>query len=494
MAMDSKTFGVTLTRERSRLDRIDSRRRKIDWQYWPDTNDQQKYLDASAAETYIRSRPDIEDESLIAWGLAQAKATDGAQTTIDVLYGEGVDLQWKYNIGDQELEAVLLPSQSSSTDRTTQMCFLNTLQANSSWLPGNFDIRPQTIRILRKAGLSGLLLTNLYSQSGYWSKMGNEQHLRHDDSGELVSSELCYQYRCGWDTGVSFIHSIRTRHRTTYFCINFPSYALERLKAVIKSQPSVAYRDFFLDALVADDSLKQWQFEISHRRDALQIFEKQYEDEHIDFHSSTIQLHRLSRHWLTLGQDCMDFHVQLKFLSEAYISYTKAVSAQKPAWNHDKAVNMYESFGTLISQCDICMRWTRQYHERTNLRINLLFHLANQRESRTNTEIAASTAKVAEQTQRDSASMITIAAVTMIFLPGTFVSAILSTTFFDYDENGLSVSGKWWILMAATIPLTVVVFAVWWYWRYVKLQEKRPQVSTKSSVAFASSTELGLRK
>jgi hypothetical protein len=77
--------------------------------------------------------------------------------------------------------------------------------------------------------------------------------------------------------------------------------------------------------------------------------------------------------------------------------------------------------------------------------------------------------------------MITIAAVTMVFLPGTFVSAILSTTFFDYDDAGLRVSDKWWILPTATIPLTIVVFAVWTYWRYVKLQEHQTQLLPKDS-------------
>jgi hypothetical protein len=51
-----------------------------------------------------------------------------------------------------------------------------------------------------------------------------------------------------------------------------------------------------------------------------------------------------------------------------------------------------------------------------------LFHRANQEENRTNTRIANLTAKIAQRTQRDSGSMITIAAVTMFFLPGTFVS------------------------------------------------------------------------
>jgi hypothetical protein len=108
-----------------------------------------------------------------------------------------------------------------------------------------------------------------------------------------------------------------------------------------------------------------------------------------------------------------------------------------------------------------------------------LFHLANQRESKTNTQIATSTAEVARQTQRDSASMITIAAVTMLFLPGTFISAILSTTFFDYGDDGLHVSARWWILLATTVPLTIVVFGIWLGWRYVRLRKQQAEAPVK---------------
>jgi len=51
-----------------------------------------------------------------------------------------------------------------------------------------------------------------------------------------------------------------------------------------------------------------------------------------------------------------------------------------------------------------------------------IFHLSNQKDARTNLKIAELTKKLAEKTQRDSASMITIAAVTMFFLPMTSVS------------------------------------------------------------------------
>lgn len=54
--------------------------------------------------------------------------------------------------------------------------------------------------------------------------------------------------------------------------------------------------------------------------------------------------------------------------------------------------------------------------------MNLFFNIASQVDNRTNLEIANLTSKLAADARRDSSSMITIAAVTMVFLPGTFVS------------------------------------------------------------------------
>jgi hypothetical protein len=84
-----------------RLDRIDSRHRKINWQYWPensaphkDVADSHNPLDDDPAENieHISSRPDIEDEALIAWGLTQTRTTEDAEATLDVLHGEETNL------------------------------------------------------------------------------------------------------------------------------------------------------------------------------------------------------------------------------------------------------------------------------------------------------------------------------------------------------------------------------------------------------------------
>lgn len=75
--------------------------------------------------------------------------------------------------------------------------------------------------------------------------------------------------------------------------------------------------------------------------------------------------------------------------------------------------------------------------------------------------------------------MITIAAVTMLFLPGTFICAILSTTFFDFGETGLQVSSQWWVLLAATIPLTIMVFGIWLGWQRMRRQNQQLKAAVR---------------
>ena len=71
-----------------RSDRID-RRRDVKWQQWPEMRGQHHGLDDES----LRCRhPDLEDGSLVAWGLQQSQNATGEGIEIDVLYGDGVDL------------------------------------------------------------------------------------------------------------------------------------------------------------------------------------------------------------------------------------------------------------------------------------------------------------------------------------------------------------------------------------------------------------------
>jgi Mg2+ and Co2+ transporter CorA len=66
----------------------------------------------------------------------------------------------------------------------------------------------------------------------------------------------------------------------------------------------------------------------------------------------------------------------------------------------------------------------------------------------------------------DSAALKTLAFVTFTFLPPTFICAMFSMSFFNYDQNlGWRVSGKFWIYWVLTVPTTIFSAALWFYWR-----------------------------
>ncbi|KAE9365450.1 hypothetical protein N431DRAFT_430947 [Stipitochalara longipes BDJ] len=124
----------------------------------------------------------------------------------------------------------------------------------------------------------------------------------------------------------------------------------------------------------------------------------------------------------------------------------------------------------LLSKTRKAGRLVGDYRERIKTRINLSFHLSTQADNEINLQISNATKSIAHDAQRDSSSMITIAAVTMFFLPGTFISAFFSMTFFNFQEDNtgnqqFQVSDKWWYFVAATVPLTAVVFVVWIFWQ-----------------------------
>jgi hypothetical protein len=84
-------------------------------------------------------------------------------------------------------------------------------------------------------------------------------------------------------------------------------------------------------------------------------------------------------------------------------------------------------------------------------------------------EIADASRAIAAESKRDSTAMKTIAAVTMVFLPGTFVASLFSTPLFHWDKNsGFGVASQIWIYWAITIPVTFLTIAVWWLWLRVQ--------------------------
>jgi hypothetical protein len=135
--------------------------------------------------------------------------------------------------------------------------------------------------------------------------------------------------------------------------------------------------------------------------------------------------------------------------------------------------------------------WFLNYKNRKDGMMGLVFNLVTQQD-------AANTIEIAADTKRDSTSMNAIAALTMIFLPGTFTAVrflflfkkkpsalvflaaninktILGAGIFsaNLSGDGIHVSNLWWLWIAFTAPLTIGVVIGWWY--YYSLKEKNIQ-------------------
>jgi Mg2+ and Co2+ transporter CorA len=71
---------------------------------------------------------------------------------------------------------------------------------------------------------------------------------------------------------------------------------------------------------------------------------------------------------------------------------------------------------------------------------------------------AATSASIALEAKADGNSMKVIAALTMLFLPGTFLSSVFGMSMIK-DE------ARWWLYVALTLPLTAMVVMTWWLWQ-----------------------------
>ena len=94
---------------------------------------------------------------------------------------------------------------------------------------------------------------------------------------------------------------------------------------------------------------------------------------------------------------------------------------------------------------------------RTKAQVQTVYSMIGQRDNRLNIETATAA-------RRDSNDMRIIAAVTLVFLPGTFTATLFSTTFFNFSNRSTSRVVSWWIWLyfVVTVVLTLIVLIGWY--------------------------------
>jgi hypothetical protein len=112
------------------------------------------------------------------------------------------------------------------------------------------------------------------------------------------------------------------------------------------------------------------------------------------------ELHVLSQNLQIIQEDLTDVQDRIQYLFGVHQRL-----AQFSSQTDDFTV--LDSLEYLLSKSSRMKRWAKNYGERTAIRINLIYNLATQADSRTNLEIARLSSRIAVSTQQDSSSMIT---------------------------------------------------------------------------------------
>ncbi|KAF2751415.1 hypothetical protein M011DRAFT_113649 [Sporormia fimetaria CBS 119925] len=98
-----------------------------------------------------------------------------------------------------------------------------------------------------------------------------------------------------------------------------------------------------------------------------------------------------------------------------------------------------------------------------------LYTIPTQLSARQSSHLSRINLRIAHAVRTDSIPVRTIAYVTLVFLPGAFVSSIFGMNFFDYEAetSRLRVSASFWQYWAITVPVTLCVLLLWnvWVWR-----------------------------
>jgi hypothetical protein len=124
---------------------------------------------------------------------------------------------------------------------------------------------------------------------------------------------------------------------------------------------------------------------------------------------------------------------------------------------------------------------------RASIQIQGLFNIIAQREqvlsrqlTKASLQLGEATRQIAEDSKRDSTSMKAIAAVTMLFLPGTFVASLFAMPIFSWNATAGNdvISHRIWVYWAVTIPLTLITFGCFLLWDHLMNKPRYPSMES----------------
>ena len=118
--------------------------------------------------------------------------------------------------------------------------------------------------------------------------------------------------------------------------------------------------------------------------------------------------------------------------------------------------------------------------------------LISQGDAKSSIDLAKSSTEIAASTAQETTTMMTIAALGLLYLPATLMSSIFNTVFFKLDPvtNELRITQSFWIFVVAALLLTILTLGMW-IWLKGRGMSDVSYISQKLRVHFKRFKSLG---
>ncbi|KAH9209899.1 hypothetical protein DL95DRAFT_308961, partial [Leptodontidium sp. 2 PMI_412] len=331
------------------------------------------------------------------------------------------------------------------------------------------------------------ILTNRFKiPSSFWSRLARDasgfvgSNVTQDASANLESYGLLFRFLIKephepgqiihnnsradyvWHR-LGFFTSWTPSCSTTFFCFDLPTGLQDSIKAALcRSGTELQLTDpFAVHTVLVDEIVALYDQALWSLREQVRNLEKNRslpENPQPNYET----MHDLARHTIHSSEMLsMALEIMSSLLREYEIVFEEnrlLLEAAIPLFQQTRRKFRFQI--TLFK----CLHFRSQaLEERLRNEINLAFNIVAQHDSRISVRIS-------EAAQIDSAAMRTISVLGLAFLPGTFICAIFSTSFFNFNPGSDSEpqawrrSDKFWVLWAVTLPLTLATIIFWVYW------------------------------
>ncbi|KAJ5232060.1 hypothetical protein N7468_005016 [Penicillium chermesinum] len=341
-------------------------------------------------------------------------------------------------------------------------------------------------QLLRSLQVNPLFLLNMIGRPDYWAP---RTHWEEDDRGHLVSCDFFCQHprwnlqSQGSPLSVYMRHDV-VRDLTTYV-ISHKEFdtSINTLKSLLRialrTAPPARKSALFLDdpfdihVILSTLSFEASKFHVKRfQRFMWQSINKV--DDHLGGleTSDRAKLGNLTKQLQIISQNA-DSHlanadvsiITAKGIRDAHARLVQSMRRISP-FIHRRAE---DSINYVISSVEKQKIWFLNYKQRKDSTMSLVFNLVTQ-------DDAANNIQISHDMKQDSTSMNAIAALTMVFLPGTFIATVVDAGIFGAKAR----SEAWVVWVAVTVPLTLVVMLCWWLYQKSKAPSRAGRTGTQN--------------